>query len=273
MPQHIVICDLGRVEYEPAWELQKRIQARLIEAKRSDPPEAIPHVMLLVEHPPVYTLGKSGDAGNLLASEELLQKRGATFHHIDRGGDITYHGPGQIVGYPILDLDRFFTDIHRYLRELEGAVIDTCTGYGVLGRRIEGRTGVWIGPDERGFERKICAMGIRCSRWVTMHGFAFNVDTELDYFDLIVPCGISDRTATSLVNELGRNVETHEVKERLVERIAERFAATTAWLESDTAREYLEAYLAAERVEDPHNEVRRNNGVPPLYRKSALGSS
>lgn len=248
MPEHLIVCDLGRAEYEPTWELQKRIQARLIEAKRSEPPQIIPHVMLLVEHPHVYTLGKSGDAGNMLASEELLKQRGATFHHIDRGGDITYHGPGQIVGYPIFDLDRFFTDIHRYLRELEGAVIDTCEGYGITGRCIEGRTGVWIGPDERGVERKICAMGIRCSRWVTMHGFALNVDTELDYFDLIIPCGISDRGATSLTKELNRRVEEREVKERLVGHIAARFGAATSWIDRSEARLYLDEYLTSESV-------------------------
>ena len=249
MPEHIIVCDLGRAEYEPTWELQKRIQARLIAAKRSEPPQIIPHVLLLVEHPPVYTLGKSGDAGNLLASEELLKQRGATFHHIDRGGDITFHGPGQIVGYPILDLDRFFTDIHRYLRELEGAVIDTCAGLGITGRRIEGQTGVWIGPDERGLERKICAMGIRCSRWVTMHGFAFNVDTQLDFFDLIIPCGISDRTATSITNELDRDVDEQDVKEHLIHHIAERFGATTSWLGGADARQYLDTYLTAEHTE------------------------
>ena len=253
MPEQLIVCDLGRAEYEATWELQKRIQARLIQAKRSDPPQSIPHVILLVEHPPVYTLGKSGDAGNLLASEELLKKRGATFYHIDRGGDITYHGPGQIVGYPILDLDRFFTDIHRYLRELESAVIDTCAEYGIVGRRVDGRTGVWVGPDERGFERKICAMGIRCSRWVTMHGFAFNLDTELEYFDLIVPCGISDRAATSLVKELESNVDEHECKQRLVGHIARRFDAKTSWLEADDAHAYLDTYLTSDGIEAPHS--------------------
>lgn len=241
----VLVCDLSRMEYEPAWELQKRLQARLIEAKRADPPEVVPNVLLFVEHPPVYTLGKSGNPSNLLASEQLLKERSATFHHIDRGGDITYHGPGQIVGYPILDLDRFFTDVHRYLRELEGAVIDTCAEYGVVGRRFEGRTGVWVGPDDRGFERKICAMGIRCSRWVTMHGFALNVNTDLEYFDLIVPCGISDRTATSLSKECGRTIDQQEVKGVVARRFADRFDVSLSHLDGREAIEVLDSYVAA----------------------------
>jgi lipoyl(octanoyl) transferase len=204
-PQTVVVCDVGRAAYAPTWALQQRIQDRLIEAKRSDPPEAVPHVLLLVEHPPVYTLGKSGDADNLLLSEDELNARGASFFHIDRGGDITFHGPGQLVGYPILDLDRFFTDLGRYLRTLEEVIVRTCAGYGLDATRVDGRTGTWIGPDARGLERKICAMGVRCSRWVTMHGFAFNVNTDLDYFDYIVPCGIADRGVTSLAHELDRD--------------------------------------------------------------------
>lgn len=249
-PRDVVVCDLGRMDYEPAWDLQKRLQARLIEAKRREPPQIIPHVMLFVEHPPVYTLGKSGDAGNLLASEELLRQRGAAFYHIDRGGDITFHGPGQLVGYPILDLDRFFTDVHRYLRELEGAIIDTCAGYGITGSRFEGRTGVWVGPDDRGLERKICAMGIRCSRWVTMHGFAFNVSTDLDFFDLIVPCGIRDRSATSLEEELGRAVDRTQVQDRFASHFARRFDASLSHLAGAEAHEYVDAMLVSEHAED-----------------------
>ncbi len=176
-------------------------------AKRQEPPQRIPHVFLLVEHPPVYTLGKNGRLDHLLLSEEALRARGAEFFHIDRGGDITFHGPGQLVGYPILDLDRFFTDIHRYLRELEETIIRTCADYGLQAGRVAGRTGVWIGPDARGPERKICAMGIRCSRWVTMHGFAFNLNTDLRFFSYIVPCGIADRGVTSLAAELDRPVD------------------------------------------------------------------
>lgn len=244
-PGKVVVCDLGRMAYRPAWDLQRRIQSRLITAKRGSPPEHVPHVWLIVEHPPVYTLGKNGDASNLLASEELLRRRGAAFVEIDRGGDITFHGPGQIVGYPILDLDRFFTDVHRYLRELEEMVIRTCADYGVEGRRFEGRTGVWIGPDEQGPERKICALGIRCSRWVTMHGFALNVQTDLSYFSHIVPCGISDRGVTSLAREVGRDVDVRRVKDRLVHHFGVRFEAETSRLEGSEALEFLERFAAS----------------------------
>ena len=237
----VVVCDLGRMPYRPAWALQQRVQRRLIEAKRSEPPQDVPHVLLLVEHPPVYTLGKSGDAANLLASEDLLRRRGASFVEIDRGGDITFHGPGQIVGYPILDLDRFFTDVHRYLRELEEVIIRTLADFGVAGGRVDGRTGVWVGPDERGFERKICAMGIRCSRWVTMHGFALNVRTDLSYFSHIVPCGISDRGVTSLSAELDRDVDPGVVKPRLLHHFAALFDADLASLSGAAASDFLAA--------------------------------
>ena len=249
--QHLVVCVLGRMEYEPAWELQKRLQARLIAAKRSDPPEDLPHLLLLVEHPPVYTLGKSGDASNLLLSSDELAGRGASFHHIDRGGDITYHGPGQVVGYPILDLDRFYRDIHRYLRELEEAVIHTCADYGVRGVRVPGRTGVWVGPDDRGFERKICAMGIRCSRWVTMHGFAFNVNTDLTYFSHIVPCGITDRNVTSLSKEVGREIPEADVIERLVARLADQFRTDVERLDGEAATAFVEEF-SRKAVADGH---------------------
>ncbi|MEM6646078.1 MAG: lipoyl(octanoyl) transferase LipB [Bacteroidota bacterium] len=216
---------LGRIAYEPAWALQREIQQRLIQAKRATPPEVLPHVLLMVEHPHVYTLGKSGNASNLLLSEQELADRGARYLPIDRGGDITYHGPGQLVGYPLLDLDLFFNDIHRYIRCLEDAVIRTCAAYGVVARRVDGRTGVWVGPDARGDERKICAIGIRCSRWVTMHGFAFNLNTDLSYFDHIVPCGISDRGVTSLAAEVGRAVDEQAVRERIAQHLAEVFGA------------------------------------------------
>lgn len=244
--RQVVLCHLGRVEYEAAWTLQKQLQARLVEAKRRTPPVARPHVMLFVEHPPVYTLGKSGDAAHLLLSAEALAARGATFFHIDRGGDITYHGPGQLVGYPILDLDRFFTDIHRYLRELEEAIILTCADYGLAAGRVEGRTGVWIGPDARGPERKVCALGIRCSRWVTMHGFALNVNTDLDFFSHIVPCGITDRGVTSLAAELGHPVDAADARARVAHHFATRFEADVVPLEGADAHAFLADFLHAE---------------------------
>jgi lipoyl(octanoyl) transferase len=186
--------------------------------------------LLLVEHPHVYTLGKSGDRAHLLAGNLQLSDRQAAFVHVDRGGDITYHGPGQLVAYPILDLDRIrypdggrATDIHRYLRELEGAIIDVCGEYGIAAERIAGRTGVWVPADERLPARKICAFGIRCSRWVTMHGLALNVETDLSYFDLIVPCGIRDAEVTSISRELGRSVPMDDVVSRFLTCFGERF--------------------------------------------------
>ena len=241
--QPVTVCHLGRVAYEPAWDLQKQIQARLIAAKRQDPPLALPHVVLLVEHPPVYTLGKSGTASNLLVPQESLADHGAQFYRIGRGGDITFHGPGQLVGYPLLDLDRFFNDIHRYMRALEALLIGTCADYGVQAGRIAGHTGVWIGPDDAGPERKIGALGIRCSRWVTMHGFAFNLNTDLTFFDHIIPCGIADRGVTSLARELGRPVDEADARTRLVRHFAEVFGAQTTYLEPDAAFAYLEDLL------------------------------
>ena len=259
-PQPVVACHLGRVAYAPAWDLQRHLQADLIATKRSDPPEAPPHVLLLVEHPPVYTLGKSGDENNLLLSETALAARGATFHRIDRGGDITYHGPGQLVGYPILDLDRFFTDIHRYLRTLEDVIIRTCADYGVQAGRVDGRTGVWVVPDAHGFERKICAMGIRCSRWVTMHGFAFNLNTDLSYFNHIIPCGIQDRGVTSLAQELGQPVDEAAVQKRLLHHMAACFDAHLAPLEGPHAYDYLERRL---KVKDLQLQLQPPVGVEP----------
>jgi lipoyl(octanoyl) transferase len=242
--QRITACHLGRIDYLPAWELQKMIQARLIDAKRSDPPHVLPHVMLMVEHPPVYTLGKSGDADHLLIDDEQLHLRGAAFHRIDRGGDITYHGPGQLVGYPILDLDRYFTDVNRYLRELEEVFIRTCADYGIEGRRIERRTGVWVGPDQRGPERKICALGIRCSRWVTLHGYALNINTDLDFFSYIIPCGISDRGVTSLASEIGRPVDEAEVRSRVLHYFSRQFESDLTLLDGAAAQTFLKSYLA-----------------------------
>ena len=215
--------------YREAWALQQRLQDELVAAKRAGPPRALPHAVLVVEHPPVYTLGKSGDAANLLASEAELARLGATFVPVDRGGDITFHGPGQVVVYPILDLDRLYTpegeslhDLHRYLRELEEVVIRTCAAWGVTADRVAGRTGVWVGPDARGDERKVCAMGVRCSRWVTMHGLALNVTTDLGWFDRIVPCGIDDRGVTSLARESDRPATFDAVADRLLVHLGDR---------------------------------------------------
>lgn len=246
--EEIVVCHLGRMAYEPAWALQEQIQERLITAKRAEPPEAVPHVLLLLEHPPVYTLGKSGDADNLLVSEERLEALDATFHRIGRGGDVTFHGPGQLVGYPLFDLDRFFTDLGRYLRTLEEIIIRTCAEFDVTGTRVDGRTGVWVGPDERGLERKICAMGVRCSRWVTMHGFALNVTTDLDYFDHIVPCGIDDRGVTSLAKEIGGAVDAEAVRPFIVEYLADLFGAEVTEHRGTEARGFLRALTDAEEV-------------------------
>jgi len=237
--EEIVVCHLGRVPYEQAWALQERVQERLIAAKRAEPPETVPHVLLLLEHPPVYTLGKSGDAEHLLASEERLDDLGVEFHRIGRGGDVTFHGPGQLVGYPLFDLDRFFTDLGRYLRTLEEVIIRTCAEYDVTGTRVEGRTGVWVGPDERGLERKICAMGVRCSRWVTMHGFALNVTTDLDYFDHIVPCGIDDRGVTSLAEETDAPVTVSDVRGPVTEHVADLFGAEVTERRGADARAFL----------------------------------
>ncbi|WP_103026711.1 lipoyl(octanoyl) transferase LipB [Salinibacter altiplanensis] len=247
-PNEIVVCHLGRVSYERAQGLQEQVQECLIAAKRAEPPETQPHVLLLLEHPPVYTLGKSGDAGNLLVSEERLDAIGATFHRIGRGGDVTFHGPGQLVGYPLFDLDRFFTDLGRYLRTLEAIVLRTCADFGVTGTRVDGRTGVWVGPDERGLERKICAMGVRCSRWVTMHGFALNVTTDLDYFDHIVPCGIDDRGVTSLAEETAASVAVEDVRGPVTEHVAALFDAEVTERHGAKARSFL-GEVTGERIE------------------------
>ncbi len=223
MPSPTHVYRLGRVPYRPAWSLQASMQRRLIEAKRADPPRLEPHAILVVEHPPVFTLGTSADVSNVLTSRTDLAARGAEVVEVDRGGDVTFHGPGQVVVYPILDLDRLSTpeskplrDLHRYLRELEESVILTCADWGVEAVRVEGRTGVWVGPDNRGPERKACAMGVRCSRWVTMHGLALNVMTDLDWFKEIVPCGIEDRGVTSLSHESRQPVALEDVADRLL---------------------------------------------------------
>lgn len=250
--ESVVVCALGRVSYPPTWTLQQHIQEALISAKRASPQRTPAHVLLLLEHPHVYTLGKSGDANHLLLSEEALAAVDATFHHIDRGGDITYHGPGQLVGYPLFDLDRFATDLGWYLRTLEEVIIRTCADYGVKGVRVDGRTGTWVGPDDEGPERKICAMGVRCSRWVTMHGFAFNITTDLDYFGHIVPCGISDRGVTSLAQEQSASVSVETVTPALLRHIANCFDAEVTHLQGPEAWDYLHDWLPDSAHEPLH---------------------
>jgi lipoyl(octanoyl) transferase len=227
--QQVNFFDLGTINFKDSWNLQEKLLASIVDNKvlnrtREDSEKInSQHYLLFCEHPHVYTLGKSGDESNLLADEKLLIKKGAEFFKINRGGDITYHGPGQLVGYPIFDLDYFFNDIHQYLRLLEEAVILTCNDYNLTAGRIPGLTGVWIDPTDKIKSRKICAFGVRCSRWVTMHGFAFNVNTDLDYFNQIVPCGIVDRGVTSLEKELGKEINIEEVKIKLLLHLSELF--------------------------------------------------
>ena len=228
MNKTVSVQDLGFRGYQETWDYQEQLFAEIIGQKKGiragTGPVSTSNYFLFVEHPHVFTLGKSGDHANLLASEAVLRERGATFFHINRGGDITYHGPGQIVGYPILDLENFFTDIHKYLRLLEEMVILTLAEYGLEGQRSAGETGVWLEAGKPG-ARKICAMGVRASRWVTMHGFALNVNTDLSYFDLMIPCGIRDKGVTSLSAELGRHVPMAEVRQRLLRHFSELFEA------------------------------------------------
>jgi len=223
MKQEVFFKDLGKRSYKEVWDLQEVLLKQNVDAKAQLnhlPPSAVGTVatfnhLLFVEHPPVYTLGKSGHQENVLIGEEERAKQGIEFFHINRGGDITFHGPEQLVGYPILDLDKFKTDLSWYLRSLEEVIIMTMAEYGLKGERSAGETGVWIEPNVPGRERKICAMGIKCSRWITMHGFAFNVNTDLSYFNNIVPCGIANKQVTSLQKELGTTVPMSDVKQRV----------------------------------------------------------
>ncbi len=229
MNKKVGIQYLGLKDYKECWDYQEQLFQQTVDLKIKNRREAAgletPNHFLFVEHPHVYTLGKSGDKTNLLVSEAQLQEKGASFYKINRGGDITYHGPGQIVGYPILDLDNFFTDIHKYLRLLEEMVILTLADYGLKGERSDGETGVWLDVGTP-FARKICAMGVRASRWVTMHGFAFNVNTDLSYFDLMIPCGIKGKGVTSLNVELGRTeIPLEEVREKLLFNFGKLFEA------------------------------------------------
>ncbi len=221
--------DLGIIDYKEAWDLQEDLFKRIVDKKvlnRELTPENqvfTKNYLLFCEHPNVYTLGKSGSIDHLLIDEQGLKDKQATYYKINRGGDITYHGPGQIVGYPILNLDYFFTDIHKYLRFLEEAVILTLADYGIVAGRFPGYTGVWLDAESPTKARKICAMGVRCSRWVTMHGFAFNVNTDLDYFGNIVPCGIKEKDVTSLSKELNKKIDIEETKSRLKKHLCMLF--------------------------------------------------
>lgn len=226
MNRKITLEDLESVDYKEAWDYQTSLLQKIVDIKisnrRNELNDITPNYLLLLEHPNVYTLGKSGDLSNLLLDEKQLKEKDATFYKINRGGDITYHGPGQIVGYPILDLENFFTDIHKYLRLLEETIILTIAEYGLLGERSKGETGVWLGMGTP-FARKICALGIRSSRWVTMHGFALNVNVNLGYFDNIIPCGIKGKTVTSMEVELGKKINQEEVKNKILKNFKKLF--------------------------------------------------
>ena len=221
--QSVRFRDLGNMDYQEAWDLQEGLLQENVLIKRAltsgqtgqegIPSRSTTHHLLFVEHPPVLTLGKSGKEEHLLLTPAQLQSNGVQYIKTNRGGDITFHGPGQLVGYPILDLERFYTDIGRYLRNVEEVIILTLAEYGLKGERSPGETGVWLDPFIKGKERKICAIGVRCSRWVSMHGFALNVNTDLDYFNFIVPCGIQGKAVTSLQKELGHPVPFSDVKE------------------------------------------------------------
>ena len=227
----VTFLQLGSIDYQEAWDYQEKLFAQIVDLKianRKAVPgqeQATPNYLLFCQHPHVYTLGKSGSEDNLLINAAGLKQQQASFYKINRGGDITYHGPGQVVAYPIFDLDNFFTDIHQYLRFLEEAVIRTLAQYGLAAGRIAGLTGVWLDHEQQLRPRKICALGVKCSRWVTMHGLAFNVNTDLEYFKHIVPCGISDKAVTSLKQELGYEVPLAEVEEKLLGHLAQLFEA------------------------------------------------
>ena len=230
MNKEVVLIDLGLKDYKEAWDFQENIFKKIVDLKIQNRKENLalktPNYFIFVTHPHVYTLGKSGDISNLLLSEKQLESKGAKYYKINRGGDITYHGPGQIVGYPILDLENFFTDIHQYLRFLEEIIILTLAEYNIEASRSEGETGVWLGVGTP-FARKICALGVRASRWVTMHGFALNVNADLGYFDNIIPCGIRGKAVTSLNLELGiEKVDEQEVKDKILKHFSVLFGCS-----------------------------------------------
>lgn len=227
MQQEVYVRDLGVIEYGEAWRFQdglllENTSKKIRLAKGEDAGETRHH-LLFCEHLPVYTLGKSGKEEHVLISKEELAKRNIGYYPTNRGGDITFHGPGQVVGYPIIDLEKFFTDIGKYLRCLEDVIILTLAHYGISGDRSPGETGVWLDPANKMKARKICAMGVRCSRWVTMHGFALNVNTDLNYFNSIVPCGIPDKQVSSLQKELGRDVDMNEVRQLIIKNFEQVF--------------------------------------------------
>jgi lipoyl(octanoyl) transferase len=226
MNRNVTVKDLKSKDYKETWEYQsellQEIVALKIENRRNELHQITPNYFLFVEHPHVYTLGKSGDLRNLLLNEKQLKEKEANFYKINRGGDITYHGPGQIVGYPILDLENFFTDIHKYLRLLEETIILTIAEFGLKGVRSDGETGVWLDVGTP-FARKICALGIRSSRWVTMHGFALNVNVNLGYFDNIIPCGIKGKAVTSMEVELSEKVDEEVVKQKILKHFKNLF--------------------------------------------------
>lgn len=231
----ILFTDWGLIEYGEAWERQEAILQQNLQIKatfNNTPIEervgqpATRHELFFCTHPAVYTIGKSGAMANLLVNDSRLKELGASFYKTNRGGDITYHGPGQIVGYPIIDLEKFFTDLGKYMRSLEEAIIRTIGHYGLKGERLPGSTGVWLDVGVPGKERKICAMGVRCSRWMTMHGFALNVNTDMRYFDYIVPCGIGDKGVTSMQKELGQEVDEAAVRDLIIANFADVFEAS-----------------------------------------------
>lgn len=233
--QEVIFQDLGLMPYREAWDYQENLLQRNVHCKTEARAQMQPydaqkvgtqHYLLFCEHPPVYTLGKSGDISHVLLSEVELTNRGIEFHRTNRGGDITFHGLQQVVGYPILDLEKLYTDIGRYLRNLEEVIIRTIADFGITGSRSAGETGVWIDPDIKGKERKICAIGVRCSRWVTMHGFALNVNTDLNYFNHIIPCGIQHKQVTSIEKELGEKIDYEMVKKRLLHHFESVFELT-----------------------------------------------
>jgi len=225
----VIFEDLGGMGYQQAWDYQETLLKENVrlktEARAGNGVAPTVHRLLFVEHPPVYTLGKSGRMENVLLDDAAMEEMGVHFFRTNRGGDITFHGPGQLVGYPILDLERFRADLGWYLRSLEEVGIRVLADYGIVGDRSPGETGIWIDPGTKGRERKICAMGVRCSRWITMHGFALNVNTDLSWFGNIVPCGIADKQVTSLEKELGGPVDIEEVKTRWKNRFEEVFEA------------------------------------------------
>lgn len=223
MKQLVQFEDLGECSYQQVWDYQESLLRSNVALKQDGKAAETKHHLLFVVHPPVYTLGKSGDPKHVLISEDDRKKKSIEFFHTNRGGDITFHGPGQLVVYPILDLEKFERDIGKYLRKLEEVVIACLADYGLVGDRSEGETGVWLDPSLPGRARKICAIGVRCSRWISMHGLALNVNTELDFFRHIIPCGIPDKMVTSLESELGRPVEMEEVKRSVLQHFAEQF--------------------------------------------------